>query len=179
MSRKNEQIIHWPGGKSRIVDRITGHFKRATFGRYVDLFAGSMAIPLACGFDNMIINDINIVLIEIYKEIQRDPSELLKYLEEFNKSEYNNKDEFNKLRDKFNVLKFAPYTSETGALLIYLNKRCFNGLYRENQKGHFNASYKEFKSDIYKLETFMKLHLFLKSKNIQFFHTDYNFYWNI
>jgi DNA adenine methylase (dam) len=178
MARRNNHIIKWLGGKSSLVDEISEALEGVPFKRYVELFCGSMAIPLLMGptdprFGRMIINDINSVLIELYKEIQAGPSELVKHLTELNKDEFNSREEFEKLRSEFNILKFAPYTSRTGALFIYLNKRCFNGMYRENQSGEFNVPYRAYKSGIFDAVAIQKLHTFLRSKNIQFHHVDY------
>ena len=178
MTARNEHVIKWMGGKSGLINEITAVIERASFGRYVELFAGSMCIPLMLGttdrrFDNAIINDINVVLIELYKEIQRDPNQLIQHLQELNKNQYNNREEYERLRDKFNQLKFAPYTSECGAIFIYLNRRCFNGMYRENQSGGFNVPYRAYKSSIFNIDTTQKLHLYLKARNIQFHHVDY------
>lgn len=178
MTKRNEHIIKWLGGKSSLVNEISEVIGKTPFQRYVELFAGSMVIPLILGitdrrFDNMIINDINAVLIELYKEIQTDPTELIRCLEELNTEEYNTREEYEKLRDKFNQIKFAPYTSECGAIFIYLNKRCFNGMYRENQKGGFNVPYRAYKSGIFNVDIIQKLHLYFKAKNVQFYHVDY------
>lgn len=168
MSREMN-IVKWMGGKSKFIDKIKSILEGVRFERFVDLFAGSMAVTLGMGGSYpMLVNDINVVLMGVMKEIRDGPAQLLEQLLILNAPENNDKDVYNQLRDRFNVIKFLPYTSETGALLIYLNKRCFNGLYRENQSGEFNASYREYKSAIYSGDTVIQLHLRLKNMNIQF-----------
>lgn len=169
-------IIKWVGGKSCMINEIKEEIVKVQFKRFVELFAGSMAVGLTIKSEEMIINDINPTLIGLYSDIQRDPKQLLIELKRLNSAEFNTKEAFGKLRDKFNEVKFEPYSSEAGAIFIYLNRRCFNGKYRENQQGIYNNSYRHYKSDIYEEGLVLRFHQFFKERKIQFFNQDYKLF---
>ena len=170
---KQKAIIKWPGGKSKAVSFIEEQIQGIKYERWVDLFCGSLAIPLVLNPDKLLINDINNVLIQLYKEIADDPENLLEMLEKYNKEKYNNKEKYEELRDRFNEIKNREYTTEHGTLFIYLNKRCFSGLYRENQNGGFNVPFRAYKANIFNSDEIWALHKFFNEREVKFRHRDY------
>ena len=169
-----KHIIKWAGGKAVLLEDIFDIMKNVKFERFVDLFAGSGVVSFCLPVDcKILLNDINSVLINALAEIKNEPSNLIKALKELDTDEYNCREEYEKLRNKFNQVKNNAYSSELGALFIYLNRRCFNGLYRENQKGEFNVPYREYKSGILDEDSIRAQHLSLKNKNIQFCGVSY------
>lgn len=94
-----------------------------------------------------------------------------------NSDEYNSKEAFCELRDEFNVCK-KDYNMKVdvrfAALFIYLNKRSYNGLYRENRSGEYNVPYREYKTNIYDKEELKALSTYFKNNDIQFSCQDYS-----
>lgn len=180
---ENEKLvspIKWAGGKTVLIPIIKewidtyieeNHIQNAT---YVDLFCGSLAIPLQLDIPNIIVNDINSSLIHMYRTIQKYPRELLLHLEILNTEEYNNTETFNEIKNQFNEDKMKNELSiEHAAHFIYLNRRSFNGLYRENQSGKYNVPYRKYISDIYSEHNILQLHNYFTNKTFQFHNGSY------
>jgi DNA adenine methylase len=108
---------------------------------YVEPFVGSAAMLLEMQPRVAVINDINKELIETYEIIKTDPRELIEKLAMYDKSDseqyyYLVRDMFNDIKDRVGYDRV-----DQSASFIYLNARCFNGLYRENSEGKMNAPY--------------------------------------
>lgn len=168
-----ESPIKWAGGKTLLVPEvkkwITDYLQENGINdyTYVDLFCGSLAIPLNLDSDRMLFNDRNRSLIHMYHVIKTAPEELLQILTELNDNRYNNAEEFNRIRQLYNDEKHQETLSTTHAAhFIYLNKRSFNGLYRENSSGNYNVPYREYKSGIFNASTIRNLHSFLNQRDV-------------
>ena len=173
--------IKWAGGKLKIVPFIEDIVKNIKYKRYIDLFAGSLAIPLDLQIKNCVLNDINFILINLYEIIKDNLKDLLKLLKDFNNKKYNCKDEFQKIKDEFNILKFnETFTNKEkirlAGIFIYLNKRSFNGLYRENKSGIYNVPYRENKSNIYDEELLNNISKYFNDNNITFSNKSFEEY---
>tara|TARA_B100001093_G_C26858371_1_gene1028587 strand:+ start:6704 stop:7609 length:906 start_codon:yes stop_codon:yes gene_type:complete len=172
-TNKPKPIIKWAGGKSKIIDHFEKLYKISNYRRYIDLFCGSLSLPLYLTPNNAVFNDINIWLINLYKVIKKNPSELKKKLKKFNGNKYNNAEEFIKFRQKYNNYKEKEKLNnseriEMAALFLYLNKRSFNGLYRENLEGKYNVPFRSYNSDIYNEEELDELSKYFNNANIKF-----------
>lgn len=137
-------FVKWVGGKGRLVPQLLEYFPDE-FNDYYEPFAGGGALFFATAPKTAYISDLNAVLISAYKRIQNDVEGLiseLQYLETQYKlleSVEEKKDLYLNKRVEYNSLEnSAP---EKVALLIFLNKTCFNGMYRENSKGGFNVPF--------------------------------------
>ena len=170
-------FIKWAGGKRGIIETLESKgFIPKKFNRYFEPMVGAGAVffhiaenynPKKC-----IISDINSDLINTYKAIKRDVNELIheisKIKDGFCNSEkrsefyYKNRDEFNKLKkDKENNLICQA------ALFIFLNKTCFNGLYRVNKKDEFNVPFGRYKNpSIYDEDNLKKVSKLLQNTTI-------------
>lgn len=143
-------IIKWAGGKSAMISKILNIIGNTQYERYVDPFCGSLALPLELCPQKLLLNDINTPLIFTYQCIQDDLNDLIPLLEQFNSEELNNKDSYNTIRTQYNSYKKEEeYRLEIASQFLYLNKRCFNGLYRENSSGDFNVPFRNYNSSIY------------------------------
>ena len=147
-------FVKWAGGKGQLLGQLDALLPNDFAQRedlvYVEPFVGgaAMLFHVLAKYPNVkraIINDANSELVSTYKTIKTNPEELIGLLsrlqEEFGKcaTEELRQDMYNKLRDKFNAHKGDEL--ETSALFIFLNKTCFNGLYRVNSKGEFNVPF--------------------------------------
>lgn len=146
-------FIKWVGGKGQLLSQLEMLLPRDLFDEeftYIEPFVGggAMLFFMLQKFPNIkraIINDINGNLTDAYKAIMYDPEGLiyrLKHLEQQYLSitvEEVRKEFYLEIRRRFNEEDLAK--SDKTALLIFLNRTCFNGLYRENAKGQFNVPF--------------------------------------
>ena len=144
-------FVKWVGGKTQIlqelISRLPENFDNSNL-TYIEPFVGGGAFLFWLlshhkNFNRIIINDANTDLINTYKVIRDNPNELIQILSTI-KNEYMNlnsedsrKNYYYVKRELFNSGKTSY--QEQAALLIFLNRTCFNGLYRVNAKGKFNV----------------------------------------
>ncbi len=149
-------FVKWAGGKSQLLDEIRKKYPDK-IDRYCEPFVGGGAVLLDV-LENfhpkeVLINDINAELANTYLQIKTNAEELIAALlttqESFwAKNDVERKTMYLEKRNRFNELKSSGKDCrlEMAALFIFLNKTCFNGLYRVNSKGQFNVpigSYKK------------------------------------
>ena len=147
-------FVKWAGGKGQLLEQLDALLPNDFAQRedlvYVEPFVGgaAMLFHVLAKYPNIkrsVINDANSELVVTYKTIKTKPEELIRRLsklqEEFGKcaTEELRQDMYLKLRDKFNSRKSDEL--EMSTLFIFLNKTCFNGLYRVNSKGEFNVPF--------------------------------------
>lgn len=146
-------FVKWAGGKGKLINtiekRLPADFDSQKSVTYIEPFVGGGAFLFYMlsnhrNISRVIINDINPTLINCYRRIQVSPKQFIKKLSKLEKEYlsitniedkhryyYQARNIFNELHDK-NSLTAAIY-------FIFLNKTCFNGLYRENAHGKFNV----------------------------------------
>lgn len=128
-------FLKWAGGKGQLLKQYE-HFlpSRKQIHRYFEPFIGSAALFFYLQPNNALLADSNKILIETYRVIRNDVENLIRVLQDYK----NDEAFYYKIRalnpDQMGAVKSA-------ARLIYLNKTCFNGLYRENKKGEFNVPF--------------------------------------
>lgn len=140
-------ILKWPGGKLRVLPDLLEHIPNK-YGVYFEPFFGSGALFFNLKPHKSVINDINKPLIELYEVVKANPKTLISRLKSIEKdylklSEQEKKDYYYARREEYNKLKSGIRKS---VLLIFLNKTCFNGMYRENSKGEFNVPMGSYKN---------------------------------
>lgn len=126
-------FLKWVGGKRRLLAQYIPHFPDE-FNSYYEPFLGGGAVFFHLQPKRAILSDVNERLVKTYLTIRDDLDRLIELLEKHEKK--HEKSYYYKMREQFNS---AQESTESAALMIYLNKTCFNGLYRENKKGHFNV----------------------------------------
>ena len=154
-AEKNDEakpFLKWAGGKSQLLREISKYYpfesnKRIT--KYAEPFVGGGAVLFDIlnkfKLDEVYISDINSELINTYKVIRDNIDELLAILSQFEHDylklqEKDRKEVYLAKRAHFNELKTNNTLGvEMAALMIFLNKTCFNGLYRVNRKGEYNV----------------------------------------
>lgn len=126
-------ILKWAGGKTQLLSELNARAPK-NFNKYIEPFIGGGALFFNLKPQNAIIADLNPELVNLYKCIANNPNEVLEYLETFK----NEADFFYELR-KIETKELDPIF--LAARTIYLNKTCFNGLYRVNKNGGFNVPF--------------------------------------
>ena len=160
-------FLKWVGGKRQLISEILQRSPNS-FNNYFEPFLGGGAVFFSISHSRAIIGDINEELINSYKTIKSDVRELIKLLKRY--KILHNKDFFYKIR---NVNPKNISRVERVARLIYLNKTCFNGLYRVNSKGEFNVPFGSYKNPlICDEENLIAVHHKLKKTKI--IHANYS-----
>ncbi|WOF15714.1 DNA adenine methylase [Methanoplanus sp. FWC-SCC4] len=141
-------VVKWAGGKRQLIDEIFLRIPEK-WNTYYEPFIGGGAVFIHLYNENLIqnavINDINRELVNLYLTIQENHCDLSMELksEDFK----NDSEVFYNLRDEFNmILGDESQKIRRAALFIYLNRHCFNGLWRENKSGLFNVPFGRYKS---------------------------------
>lgn len=159
-----EPFIKWAGGKSQLLEQFRELFPADdSYNNYIEPFIGGGAVYFFLQPKDAIISDLNGKLVNTYKVIKTKTNELIKILESFQKK--HSKDFYLKLREEFNTKKISNVRK--AAILIYLNKTCFNGLYRVNKKGGFNVPFGQHKKFSFKKEQLLKASQQLKNTKIK------------
>jgi DNA adenine methylase len=132
-------VIKWAGGKSQLIAAFTPYFPdRTEVRRYYEPFIGGAAVFFTLQYPRSFLSDSNAELIELYQIIRDDVTGLIKAL----KKHRNDEAYFYKVRSQA-VNQLTPI--ERAARFIYLNKTCYNGLYRVNGQGQFNVPFGNYK----------------------------------
>ena len=163
-----EPILKWAGGKRQILDAVRSCFPpESECNRYHEPFFGGGALFFreAPHPPGSTINDINKRLMNFYRQVQNNPDELIEILNSFRSPDappdesreysderrnknYDLETYYHQQRELFNRRpnseEFDPL--EEAAFLLYLNRTCYNGLYRENSNGEFNVPAGDYKN---------------------------------
>lgn len=114
-----------------------------TYGGYYEPFVGGGALVLSLAPEKAVLNDINQELVHTYREIRDHLDALLVLLSSMDTVTCT-KEFYYEMRERYNEKhRLAEYDTEMAALFIYLNKHCFNGLYRVNTRGEFNVPWNQ------------------------------------
>lgn len=135
---KNKPFLKWAGGKTQILDNLLNKVPDK-FNKYIEPFIGGGALYFGLAPKNAIIADSNPELINLYNCISQNTPKIIEYLSQFKNTE----ESFYNIRSMI-FEELDPYFA--AARFIYLNRTCFNGLYRVNRKGHFNVPYGRYKN---------------------------------
>lgn len=137
-------IIKWVGGKSQLLDIIKKKLPKE-FNKYYEPFLGGGAVLLDLQPKEAVVNDINPELINMYCQVRDNVEQVIDFLTlldtHHEKEGVDPKDFYYRIRTVFNWNLGEKKTPEQAARFIYLNKHCFNGLYRVNKKGEFNVPF--------------------------------------
>lgn len=176
MAKNNKLVapfLKWVGGKRQLMPSIVSHLpENINDYKYVEPFIGGGAVLFNLQPKNAIINDFNEELINVYQVIKNNLDELITDLKKHkNEAEY-----FYSIRslDRNGELKKLTAV-ERASRVIFLNKTCFNGLYRVNNAGEFNSPFGRYKNpNIVNDPTLKAVNKFLNSNNIEIKSGDYS-----
>ena len=131
-------ILKWAGGKTQLLAELLPKVPKS-YNKYIEPFFGGGALFFAIHPPKAIIADSNPELINLYDQVSRNVYAVISELEKFE----NTQEMFYAIRS-IDWTKIAP--TKAAARTIYLNKTCFNGLYRVNRYGQFNVPYGKYKN---------------------------------
>lgn len=159
-------FVKWVGGKRQLIPLLHSNVPKA-YKSYIEPFIGGGALFFSMLPQEGLISDINPELINAYTVIRDDVDALIRSL----KRHKNDEAHFYKVRakkpSKMNLVQRA-------SRFIYMNKTCFNGLYRENSNGQFNTPFGRYTNpnivDVYNLRAVSK---YLNQSSIRIAHQDY------
>lgn len=133
-------FVKWAGGKKQLLSHLMEHAPEH-FDRYYEPFIGGGAFLLNLQPQIATMNDVNEQLLNVYIQLQTDVDALIAVINEFDSVECD-KEHYLKMRERYNMkISSGELDTECAALMIWINKHCFNGLYRVNGKGLFNVPY--------------------------------------
>ncbi len=159
-------FVKWVGGKRQLIELLRFNAPK-TYKSYIEPFIGGGALLFSMLPKNGIISDINSELINTYNVVRNDVEALIESLKQhINEAEY-----FYIVRAQ----KPVEMTSvQRASRFIYMNKTCFNGLYRENSKGQFNTPFGRYKNpNIANTDNLRAVSAYLNQSNITIDHQDY------
>jgi len=165
-------ILKWAGGKSSLINDIKKYIPPDIYNRkYHEPFLGGGALFFEVEPIKGTINDINNRLMNFYKIVKERPEELIKEASKYQKYSTNT-EIYYELRDEYNKDNISDI--ESAALLLYLNKTAYNGLYRVNSQNIFNVPIGKYKNPtIVNKKRIRDASLILK--NIEILHTDFTY----
>ncbi len=172
---KIRPFVKWAGGKRQIIDKLIKYAPKK-FNKYYEPFVGGGAFLFELEPKYAVINDYNIELINVYNCI-KDKNKYKKVLKILDDYEIKNSKEFyyeirNMDRDKSLYNKLSDI--EKCARTIYLNKACFNGLYRVNSKNEFNVPFNQKeKVNTYDKDNVELISLYLRNNDITILNGDF------
>ena len=135
-------FVKWAGGKRQLIPQIRERMPEK-YNDYYEPFVGGGAVIFDLLPANALINDINKALINTYRTICNESDAFLKEVNRLDNDMWEDgKKYYYSIREHYNdKLMRSEYDVELAALFVYINKHCFNGLYRVNGKGLFNVPY--------------------------------------
>jgi DNA adenine methylase len=129
-------IVKWAGGKSKLLDALMSRMP-ARFGSYFEPFLGGGAMFFRLAPERAVLADCNEDLMNLYRCVAWKVEAVIQRLEAHRRE--HDKDHYYAVRERWNAGGQGQPAVERAAAFLYLNKTCYNGLFRVNQKGHFNV----------------------------------------
>ncbi|GCD83268.1 DNA adenine methylase [Parageobacillus thermoglucosidasius] len=165
LNKKAKPFLKWAGGKTQLLETFELYYPKAIYEgkvkRYIEPFVGSGAVLFEIGqtfdFEDIYIWDINPELILVYEVIKNNVDDLIEKLKEKEDQYfalenegrkayyYKIRDEFNNALNGFDFYRYHKGKIERASQMIFLNRTCFNGLFRVNKSGYFNVPMGDYK----------------------------------
>ena len=131
-------LLKWAGGKTQLLSEILPKVP-SSYGKYVEPFLGGGALFFSLQPKVSVIADSNPELINLYKQVANNVDEVIACLQDY----VNTEDMFYAVRQQ-DWTQLSP--TKAAARMVFLNKTCFNGLYRDNRSGQFNVPFGKYKN---------------------------------
>lgn len=159
-------FLKWPGGKFRLLPTLKLHLPERS--RLIEPFVGAGALFLNSPYQEVIVNDINTDLINLYQQLKASGKQLIKEAKKLFVTKNNKALRYYHIRQHFNN---SNDLWERAALFIYLNKHGYNGLCRYNLKGYFNVPFGQYKAPYFPEKEL--IFFCQRAQNVNFFCEDY------
>ena len=170
-----EPIMKWAGGKRQLLGDIKSviNINELAGHRLYEPFVGGGAFFLDLEHDNVLINDINKELINVYLQVRDDPTQLINLLKKHRDN--HSRDYYYEIRNYDRNGKIEMLSNvEQAARTIYLNRVCYNGLYRVNASGQFNVPFGKYTNpEIVSENKIKEISNYLNNKNIEITSVDF------
>ncbi|MDB0439842.1 DNA methyltransferase [Clostridioides difficile] len=162
-SKKVTPFIKWAGGKRWLISNYTDIFPEE-YNKYIEPFLGGGAVYFYLNPTKAILSDINEELITTYNALKKDSLKVIRYLEIHNTRHS---------KEYYYIIREKKYVDEykIAARLIYLNRTCFNGIYRVNKNGKFNVPIGTSNKALYESDNFEEI--MQRLKKAQIFNDDF------
>jgi DNA adenine methylase len=136
-------VVKWAGGKRQLLGELLARLPAdVDHRRHVELFTGGGALFFARAPERALLADTCEPLMRMYAVVRKDPRRVVRCLHELSKR--HSEPHYYRVRDRFNARRVRgkrPEGAEEAAMMLYLNRAGFNGLYRCNRDGHFNVPF--------------------------------------
>lgn len=165
--RSLSPFVKWAGGKRQLLSQIRERMPKE-YNNYYEPFIGGGAVLFELLPKQAIINDINIALINAYRQICDNPELFINEVQRLDSEMWEDgKQYYYSLRERYNdKLMQEELDVELAALFVFINKHCFNGLYRVNGKGLFNVPYNNSRKESIDEDVIREISLYLKNVEI-------------
>jgi DNA adenine methylase len=169
MERKPTPFLKWAGGKRQLLPELEKYIPE--YRRYYEPFLGAGALFLALQSERAIVNDSNEELVNCYKAVRDAVEELIAALRRHS----NMPEHYYAIRDWDRLPDYAARSSvEKAARIIYLNKTCYNGLFRVNSQGQFNVPFGRYTDpNIVDEGVLRAVSAYLNTANVTILHSDF------
>lgn len=166
----SKPFLKWAGGKRKLLSKIQ-HYIPKDFSTYYEPFIGGGAVLFYLLPQKAIISDVSEELVNVYRVIKNNVDELIEDL----KKHKNEKEYYYKTRALDREKGFANLSNIFKASrIIYLNKTCYNGLFRVNKNGYFNVPFGRYKNpDIVNEENLRSVSQYLNGNDIEILNADF------
>lgn len=164
-------FLKWAGGKRQLVPEIKAHYIPKKYDTYYEPFLGGGAVFLELQPPKAVINDINSELINCYEVVKNSLDELIEDLRGHNNEEKYYYD----IRDWDRSDEYKTKTPvQKASRIIFLNKTCYNGLFRVNSQGQFNVPFGKYKKNNFLDEVVLRaVSKYLNTNQIQILNVDF------
>ncbi|MDC7226806.1 MAG: DNA adenine methylase [Spirochaetales bacterium] len=169
-------IVKWVGGKRQLLKDIEKHLPQEVYNSkttYYEPFIGGGAVLFHLQPNKAVINDTNSELVNLYKVIRDCPEDLIDDL----KKHKNEEEYFYEIRglDRDKEVYKNLSNIERASRIVFLNKTCYNGLFRVNSAGEFNTPFGRYKNpNIVNDITIRAIHNYFSNNDINILNTDYS-----
>lgn len=141
MSEKRiSPVLKWAGGKTQLLESIEARMP-SSYNRYFEPFVGGGSVLLHFIPERAFINDINRQLVNLYEQLKTSAEAIIEKINDLD-AMLCDKNLYYVIRSRYNEkIARQEFDADCAALMVWINKHCFNGLYRVNSKGFFNVPY--------------------------------------
>ena len=172
-SKELKPVLKWAGGKTQLLPFLKDNLP-SSFNTYYEPFIGGASLFLSVQPNLAVINDINPQLIHLYKTIKDNADEFISLIQKYDSVDCT-KEFYLELRDKYNnKIENNILDTECATLMVWINKHCFNGLYRVNSKGLFNVPYNnKVKGNSCNIDNIKSIYSYFNSIELSILNTDF------